>query len=215
MQAVLRFRAFDSEQVPIAQLPERIRRCVEGHPTLSFRLDGLEVFEEPRTTTSLSPDRLRHMRARITGDEVSSPEEDLLDARDLLGEVERLRRWIADLQSGMSINCVYCGHRYGPDPGTPIAMAEVLKKHVEVCPEHPMSTLRTAARTLLDASNAGREAIGRVLAPVLAIVPPSERGYERAVVKARTTWEHEQPVFEARGRAATALAEVLDPPQRG
>ena len=25
-----------------------------------------------------------------------------------------LRQWIDDLQSGMYINCVYCGHRYGP-----------------------------------------------------------------------------------------------------
>lgn len=50
--------------------------------------------------------------------------------------------WVADLQSGMFINCVYCGHRYGPDPGTPVAMADVLKAHVEKCPPHPMSALR-------------------------------------------------------------------------
>ncbi len=58
-------------------------------------------------------------------------------------EIARLNQWIADLQSGMYINCVYCGHRYGPDPGTPVAMADVLKAHVEVCPKHPMSALKT------------------------------------------------------------------------
>ena len=59
-------------------------------------------------------------------------------------EIERLRNWIADLQSGMFINCVYCGYRYGPDPGTPVAMAEVLKQHIEQCPDHPMSKLKNA-----------------------------------------------------------------------
>ena len=51
----------------------------------------------------------------------------------------RLRAWVSDLQAGCWINCVYCGHRYGPDPGTPVAMADVLRRHVEVCPEHPLS----------------------------------------------------------------------------
>jgi hypothetical protein len=66
-------------------------------------------------------------------------------------EIARLRNWIADLQSGMFINCVYCGHRYGPDPGTPVAMADVLKAHIEVCPEHPASKLKAA---LVDAKEA-------------------------------------------------------------
>lgn len=69
-------------------------------------------------------------------------------------EVERLTAWLADLQSGMYINCVYCGHRYGPRETTPATtkeaaptMAQVLKAHVEQCPEHPMSALkRTLAR---------------------------------------------------------------------
>ena len=57
-------------------------------------------------------------------------------------EVERLQQWVNDLQSGMYINCVYCGHRYGPDPGTPVAMAEVLKRHIEQCPSHPLSHVK-------------------------------------------------------------------------
>ncbi len=32
-----------------------------------------------------------------------------------------------------------CGHRYGPREDTPVAMADVLKEHIEQCPEHPLS----------------------------------------------------------------------------
>jgi len=57
-------------------------------------------------------------------------------------EVARLKKWVADLQSGMYVNCVYCGHRYGPGETTPASMANALKKHIEQCPEHPMSKLK-------------------------------------------------------------------------
>lgn len=57
----------------------------------------------------------------------------------LLGQIEQLNKWVDDLQSGMFINCVYCGHRYGPKDGTPVTMADVLKRHVVQCPKHPMS----------------------------------------------------------------------------
>jgi len=60
----------------------------------------------------------------------------------LRAENERLTAWVEDLQSGMYINCVYCGHRYGPGETTPVSMADALKEHVEQCPEHPMSALR-------------------------------------------------------------------------
>ena len=53
------------------------------------------------------------------------------------GECDRFRRWINDLQSGMYVNCVYCGHRYGPADETPVSMADALKAHVEECPERP------------------------------------------------------------------------------
>lgn len=58
--------------------------------------------------------------------------------------IERLGTWVNDLQSGMYINCVYCGHRYGPKDEIPTAMADVLKEHVAQCPDHPMSKLRVA-----------------------------------------------------------------------
>ncbi len=60
----------------------------------------------------------------------------------LQNELARYKRWVKDLQSGMYINCVYCGHRYGPADEVPASMAEALKNHVENCPEHPMSALK-------------------------------------------------------------------------
>lgn len=57
-------------------------------------------------------------------------------------ENERLKQWVNDLQSGMYVNCVYCGHRYGPERDTPASMADILKEHIEQCPEHPMSKLK-------------------------------------------------------------------------
>jgi hypothetical protein len=65
--------------------------------------------------------------------------QDLADANE---EITRLKQWIDDLQSGMYINCVYCGHRYGPDDEVPCSMADALKEHIEKCPEHPMSKLK-------------------------------------------------------------------------
>ena len=71
-----------------------------------------------------------------------------IDRRALLAEIDRLRQWVDDLQSGMYINCVYCGYQYGPDPGTPAAMAEVLKRHIEQCPEHPLSHAKAEVERL-------------------------------------------------------------------
>jgi hypothetical protein len=57
-------------------------------------------------------------------------------------EIERLQQWVNDLHSDMYINCVYCGHRYGPEEDTPVAMADVLKIHIEQCPKHPLSAAK-------------------------------------------------------------------------
>ena len=57
-------------------------------------------------------------------------------------ELQRYKDWVNDLQSEMYINCVYCGHRYGPNSEVPASMADVLKEHIEQCPEHPMSALK-------------------------------------------------------------------------
>lgn len=68
----------------------------------------------------------------------------------LTDEVEEARRWVNDLQSGMYINCVYCGHRYGPKDKVPCTMADALKQHIEQCPKHPMSSLRAELADLKD-----------------------------------------------------------------
>jgi len=67
--------------------------------------------------------------------------QELLNSRE---EIKRQKGWIDDLQSGMYINCVYCGHRYGPDDEVPASMADILKEHVANCPKHPMSQLKKA-----------------------------------------------------------------------
>lgn len=69
----------------------------------------------------------------------------------LTDEVARLRACVSDLQSGLYVNCVYCGHRYGPGETTPVSMADALKAHVEQCPEHPMSALKARERALVEA----------------------------------------------------------------
>lgn len=67
----------------------------------------------------------------------------LEELKEVPNEIKCLQEWINDLQSGMYINCVYCGHRYGPKEDTPSSMADVLKDHIEQCPKHPMSKLKT------------------------------------------------------------------------
>jgi hypothetical protein len=54
-----------------------------------------------------------------------------------------LEAWIDDLQSGMYINCVYCGHRYGPNSGSDtkdfnLTMRKTLEQHIQECPKHPL-----------------------------------------------------------------------------
>ena len=73
-----------------------------------------------------------HCGATATGEAVAH-------ALSLITENKRLQQWVKDLQSGMYINCVYCGHRYGPNDEVPASMADVLKAHIEKCPEHPLS----------------------------------------------------------------------------
>jgi hypothetical protein len=63
--------------------------------------------------------------------------------------LERLVQWVQDLQSRMFVNCIYCGHRYGPSAEVPASMADVLKEHIKVCPEHPMSKLQAKHDRLL------------------------------------------------------------------
>ena len=70
------------------------------------------------------------------------------EVKQIKEEFRRLRQWVSDCQSGMYVNCVYCGHRYGPDKTTPVSHADLLKAHIEVCPDHPMSALKKSNETL-------------------------------------------------------------------
>lgn len=64
------------------------------------------------------------------------------EATAALADVGRLQQWVNDLQAGMYINCVYCGHNYGPDDEVPATMAKVLENHIAQCPKHPLSAAK-------------------------------------------------------------------------
>ncbi len=63
-------------------------------------------------------------------------------------EIKRLQDWVNDLHSGMYINCVYCGHRYGPADDVPSTMSQVLYDHIAVCPKHPLFEARAEIERL-------------------------------------------------------------------
>ena len=105
--------------------------------------------------------RALDLRGELAADEPIREQRD--DARaelaDVEAEVERLEQWVNDLQAGMYINCVYCGHRYGPDDEVPSTMADALKQHVEQCTKHPMSALKKEVERLRDANEGLHAAI--------------------------------------------------------
>jgi hypothetical protein len=104
--------------------------------------------------------------------------EEILDLNNHVACLEQdrdeLEIWVEDLQSEKYVNCVYCGHRYGPalcekcdgsgmekirpdhmpdeictwcngtGRGAPVAMADMLTAHVERCPKHPLALMRKA-----------------------------------------------------------------------
>ena len=73
--------------------------------------------------------------------------------REYDAEIARWEAWVSDLQSGMYVNCVYCGHRYGPGETTPVSMADALKAHIAQCPKHPMSHLLVALKASVEAAD--------------------------------------------------------------
>lgn len=102
---------------------------------------------------------------------------------EMHGMIRRLQRWVDDLQSGMYINCVYCGHRYGPSPETPVAMSEVLKQHIATCPKHPLFEANVAIvalkKQLADAGQRCRASKSELVAVLEVILmqldgPPTE-----------------------------------------
>lgn len=66
---------------------------------------------------------------------------------ELTAENQKLEAWIDDLQSGMYINCVYCGYRYGSNSGPNtkdfnLTMRKALEQHIAECPKHPLSAAK-------------------------------------------------------------------------
>ena len=57
----------------------------------------------------------------------------------LQADNEQLQQWIYELQSGLYINCVYCGFNYGPKESTAPTMQQALYDHIKVCEKHPLS----------------------------------------------------------------------------
>ena len=103
------------------------------------------LAEIARLTEELRVSRTRHMTNFSKANDCNLQlQAELQTERD---EVLRLQHWVQDLQKGMYINCVYCGHRYGPNSEVPASMADVLKEHIEQCPKHPMSALKIELAT--------------------------------------------------------------------
>lgn len=133
-------------------------------------------------------------------------------------ELIRLRQWVRDLQSGMFVNCVYCGHRYGPAADTAVSMADVLKTHVEQCPEHPMAKLKLEHEQLKrehDALVAAREAARGFLVHM-----PSRTFREHAFTEAANSAIAriilaiaQSDCIEDMNAAGVKLRKIDDPPQ--
>ena len=93
--------------------------------------------------TRSDDERMKRIEREIIANGSKGAESVLVKSlRASLYEQEELRKWVDDLHSGMYVNCVYCGHRYGPRESTPISRADILKEHIEICPKHPMSKLK-------------------------------------------------------------------------
>lgn len=97
----------------------------------------------------------------------------LSDATDIKSDTEVIERhmtallapykkWIEDLQGGMYINCVYCGHRYGPKDKTPVSKANMLREHIKVCPEHPLAPYAELVRVAKEERDA-KEALDKFM----------------------------------------------------
>lgn len=117
----------------------------------------------------------------------------ILHAQEACKEMERLRRWVNDLQAGCYINCVYCGHRYGPDSEVPASMADVLKAHIEVCPAHPLS----AATKTIARLRAERDGLRDGLQKAVGLL---EKGRDYATLTYQDLRELVKAAEERRGR---------------
>jgi hypothetical protein len=132
-----------------------------GATSVSYRSLGRELDEARAKNAELFVEILAHYEStKVVDADVLTLTRERDELTQLLGAAMRLRedgyaregrlrRWVSDLQSGLYVNCVYCGHRYGPGETTPASMADALKAHVERFPEHPMAALRAALEAVM------------------------------------------------------------------
>ena len=120
----------------------------------------------------------------------------------LIPKNARLTQWVNDLQSGMYVNCVCCGHRYGPAKDTPVSMAGVLKQHIEQCPAHPMSFLKAENAVLKEELKKYKAALFVVIQKVVKLQTASLGGTHppSAAEINRMTTEILREIFSKIGR---------------
>ena len=98
-----------------------------------------DVDQSPYEESS-SPQHTRLWQSLETLSEITKTKDTYIKPKSKLEEAEeeiiRLQDWISDLQKGMYVNCIYCGHRY--PPGTPDVRDKVLYDHIKSCPKHPL-----------------------------------------------------------------------------
>lgn len=150
--------AIDRLEARLDDLPDWCREAV-AHTIMMARAGALLCRQRGERIAELEPFEAAVKAAHNGYDaecraampelhEPATPADALREVREEVdelhvAEVRVLEKWIADLQSGMYVNCVYCGHRYGPSDDPEATRAELLHAHVEVCPKHPMSELKT------------------------------------------------------------------------
>lgn len=104
-------------------------------------------------------------------------------AQHLEAANDRLWRWVQDLQGGMSVNCVHCGHHFEG-----VGNGDLLRQHVMTCPKHPLAAalqeVATQALTIeklrkdLGAAGAAYRAAASERADLQASAAEQERGLE-------------------------------------
>lgn len=128
---------------------EAVTEAVQLIEAASLETIGTEMREPPDSVELATAAKLNNanvLAARVALADATATIQEMqkrIDATVL--EANWLQRWVGDLQAKTFVNCVYCGHRYGPSETTPVSMADALKLHIEACPKHPMAAYRRKA----------------------------------------------------------------------
>lgn len=72
------------------------------------------------------------------------------DIKKLKKDNERLQKWVKKYQPHFFAKCSLCGHPYWPVNDVPDNPTELLKDHIENCPEHPMSALKRKNEQIME-----------------------------------------------------------------